>query len=150
MHKRIAGAAFLVLMLLLPAACGDGEAERTGVIDIESVYMESGKIEDFQEELEETGVFIQEQFDLEEEELAEEEKQRRREELYEEFQYVQKRLQEDLEGEVNAVIEEVAREKGLTVVLDRRFVRYGGVDITGDVVERLVAAERDGQEQGED
>jgi len=91
MHKRIAGAAFLVLMLLLPAACGDREAERTGVIDIESVYMESGKIEDFQEELEETGVFIQEQFDLEEEELAEEEKQRRREELYRNISAIIKR-----------------------------------------------------------
>lgn len=40
-------------------------------------------------------------------------------------------------GEINKVIEKVAKAKGVTVVLSRGLVHYGGIDITEDVVKEL-------------
>lgn len=40
-------------------------------------------------------------------------------------------------SEINGVITKVAKAKGVTVVLNRRFVLFGGVDITEEVVKEI-------------
>lgn len=40
-------------------------------------------------------------------------------------------------SEINGVINKVAKAKGVTIVLNRRFVLFGGVDITEDVVKEI-------------
>lgn len=39
--------------------------------------------------------------------------------------------------EINGVISKVAKSKGITIVLNRRLVYYGGIDITEDVVKEI-------------
>ena len=54
-------------------------------------------------------------------------------------QFVQKR--EDLLGgldkDIRAAVEQVAKDRGITVVLDRTVVLYGGTDLTDAVVAKL-------------
>lgn len=40
-------------------------------------------------------------------------------------------------SEINGVIAKVAKAKGVTVVLNNRFVLFGGIDITEDVIKEI-------------
>ena len=45
----------------------------------------------------------------------------------------QKELLEPIYQKIDAAIEKIAKKKGLSIVVDKGFVVYGGVDITGEV-----------------
>lgn len=54
-------------------------------------------------------------------------------------QFVQKReeLLGGLDKDIRSAVEQVAKDRGVTVVLDRTVVLYGGIDLTDAVVARL-------------
>ena len=54
-------------------------------------------------------------------------------------QFVQKReeLLGGLDKDIRAAVEQVAKDRGITVVLDRTVVLYGGTDLTDAVVAKL-------------
>ena len=46
---------------------------------------------------------------------------------------------EDMQGQVLKKVAEVADSKGLTMVIDRQAILYGGQDLTPDVLKKLGA-----------
>ncbi len=54
-------------------------------------------------------------------------------------EFVQKReeLLGGLDKEIRAVVEQVSRDRGVSIVLDRTVVLYGGVDLTDAVIAQL-------------
>lgn len=63
-----------------------------------------------------------------------------------EFMRNKKQMEQVLNGRINTIISQLAREKNLDVVVDKNSTYYGGIDITGEVIERLdeIAGEDDG------
>jgi outer membrane protein len=49
------------------------------------------------------------------------------------------RVMNPLTAEINKVIESVAKAKGVTVVVEKVYIFYGGVDLTDDVVKGVQA-----------
>jgi len=56
-------------------------------------------------------------------------------------QFVQKReeLLGGLDRDIRAAVEKVSRERGVSIVLDRAVVLYGGIDLTDAVIAQLTA-----------
>jgi len=56
-------------------------------------------------------------------------------------QFVQKReeLLSGLDKDIRAAVEKVGRDRGVSIVLDRTVVLYGGVDLTDAVIAQLAA-----------
>jgi Skp family chaperone for outer membrane proteins len=50
--------------------------------------------------------------------------------------------QRELTDDVSSAAAQVAKDKGLTYVLTRQFVGYGGIDITGDIEKVLKIDEK--------
>lgn len=65
--------------------------------------------------------------------LSDKEKQDYDQQLRQRLAAKQKELYDAIEAKVNQAIQEVAKAQGLTVVLDKSQVLYGGNDITQDV-----------------
>jgi outer membrane protein len=49
------------------------------------------------------------------------------------------RVMNPLTAEINKIIESVAKAKGVTVVVEKVYIFYGGVDLTDDVVKGVQA-----------
>lgn len=47
------------------------------------------------------------------------------------------KMKKDLEKSVQSSVKAIARQKGLTMVINKQLVLFGGVDITNDVVQSL-------------
>ena len=56
---------------------------------------------------------------------------------YGEYLAYRQELELQLEKEVNAAVREVAEDKGISVVLDSDVIRYGGIDLTDEVIRKL-------------
>ena len=56
-------------------------------------------------------------------------------------EFVQKReeLLSGLDKDIRAAVEKVGRDRGVSIVLDRTVVLYGGVDLTDAVIAQLAA-----------
>ena len=65
--------------------------------------------------------------------MSNEEKQKYAMQLKERLGDKQKELLEPIYQKIDAAIEKIAKKKGLSIVVDKGFVVYGGVDITGEV-----------------
>ncbi|AZR73972.1 hypothetical protein BBF96_11565 [Anoxybacter fermentans] len=138
----------LVLAVAVIAGCTFQE-RRIGVIDMNRVIKESPRAQKYQNELDEKGAEIQEKYKFnedikedknltEEQKLQKEEERRKRQEAaLQEFIKVKKELEQKLNQEIEAAVKEVAKEKRLDIILYKQSVRYGGVDITQDVINKL-------------
>ena len=73
------------------------------------------------------------EFDNNSASMSAEEKQKYAMQLKERLGDKQKELLEPIYQKIDAAIEKIAKKKGLSIVVDKGFVVYGGVDITGEV-----------------
>ena len=71
--------------------------------------------------------------------MSNEEKQSYQNQLQERLATKQRDLLEPVYKKIDLTIEKIAKKKGLSIVVDKGFVVYGGVDITGEVGSSLIA-----------
>jgi outer membrane protein len=129
------GVVLTALLLNLAAVSLQAAQDKIGFIDTQRVLMSHPKYEASQKQLDS---FVKKK--TEEARTAAEKEQSpdkrmeiigaaRRESGEEEM-----RVMNPITSEINKVIERVAKAKGVTVVLNRVLIYFGGVDITEDVV----------------
>jgi Skp family chaperone for outer membrane proteins len=61
----------------------------------------------------------------------------REREAYAEYLAYRQELELQLEKEVNAAVKEVAESRKISVVFDSDVIRYGGTDLTDEVISKL-------------
>lgn len=133
----------LVVLLLvvfafsvLVSGCSSS-AQNVGVLDVNKVMAESPKVKGFQDQLNVKGKELSDKLEKEKAGISAEEYQKRQEAAYGEFV----KIKQDLEGQVDASIkqtlEQVAKEKNLSVILYKNGVAQGGTDITDEVIKRM-------------
>ncbi|MDI3279753.1 MAG: hypothetical protein QJR13_00065 [Bacillota bacterium] len=107
---------------------------RLGVIDISRIVNESARAKRYQEQLNRR---YEELVSALKQEKDPQELQRKREAAYAEYQRFKEQLEQKLNREVDAAVRQVARRRRLTAVLFKESVRYGGEEITDEVISLL-------------
>lgn len=133
--------AILLAVFVLTFAVGAGvavAADKVGSIDELYVLSQSEKFQKAQESLQKLSVTktnaAKAAFDKE---TDEKKKAQIVQNVQLELREAENKAISPILSEINGVINKVAKSKGITIVLNRRFVLYGGVDITEDVVKEI-------------
>lgn len=134
--KLLVSLTILLLVLVLLAGCTTKE-QKIGVIDMDKVIQESPKAQEYQNQLDKKGAEIQEKYKIDDENLSDEEKQKMQEDALKEFVDAKKQLEDNLNKDIDKAVKEIADEKKLDVVFYKQSVRYGGEDITEEVINKL-------------
>lgn len=108
-----------------------------GVVDQREVISSNGTLAmDYQQKLKSTADEMQKDFDAKSAGMSDAEKEK----LFNDMrQFNQKRtsIEKDMEDQVTSAVKSVASQKGLSLVVDKSAVLYGGTDITKEVTDAL-------------
>jgi outer membrane protein len=137
--KKIAFLVVLVTILTAGAGAAFAAANETvGFLDEAYVLSQYGKFKQAQEQFEQIGrkkseaakaAFDKETDDAKKQQIVQNMQLEMREE--------EAKLLSPVFQELNRIVEKVAKAKGVTIVVNKGLVYYGGVDLTNDVVTEL-------------
>ena len=108
-----------------------------GVVDLARIVAESPLAQRYEKQLADKYKELQTQLEEEKTNLDEKGREAREKELMAEYLQLKQELEGKLEKEIDEALANIARQKNLGVVVYREAVRYGGQDVTGDVVKAL-------------
>jgi outer membrane protein len=135
----------LIVILLITACAQRPEVKiekelvelKVGVIDQDRVWTESTKAKQYQQELNAKIEEVQQRYQKEIEGLSQEEQVNKYQETYQEINNLRDELKEKFQNEVKGVIEEIIKEQKVDIVLNKQDVKYGGIDLTDEVIKNL-------------
>lgn len=127
-----------VCMVLLLASGSFAAEDKIGFMDIHKVLSSHPKYITVQKQLE---TFIQKKSDATKAAIAKETDPKKKQELLDKARtdsgMEEMRVMNPLTEDINKVVAKVAKAKGVTVVLNKVLIYYGGVDLTDDIVKAL-------------
>lgn len=131
----------LLAVFIMTFAAGAGTAwatDKVGFVDETYVLSQSAKFTKAQEELNKLGqtksAAAKVAFDKE---TDEKKKAQIVQQMQMELKEAENKTIPPIFAEISDIIAKVAKSKGITIVLNRRLVFYGGIDITEDVVKEI-------------
>lgn len=131
----------LVLLLLVVFATtllgGCGTGANIGVVDVNKVMAESPKVKGFQEQLNVKGKELSDQLEKEKAALSPADFQKRQEGIYGDFMKIKQQMETEVDTTIKTTLEEISKEKKLSVILYKNGVAQGGTDITDEVIKKL-------------
>ena len=126
-----------VLAVVMVAGCSMAE-EKIGVIDSQKIVFQHPKLESVTQQLK---VISQTKENEMKAAVDKETDQNKKMEIYQtkrrELATEEQRLMEPLFKESQIAVRTVAKVKGITVVIEKSAVYFGGIDITDDVIQEL-------------
>ncbi|NLJ80941.1 MAG: hypothetical protein GX335_07950 [Firmicutes bacterium] len=123
----------LAASLLMPTM-----ANTLGTVDMVRVVDESPRAQELNKMLNDRYNELIRQFNLESgEEEEEPDRAERERQAYAEYLAYRQELELTFQEEVDQAVREVARAKKLKTVLDHDVIRYGGLDLTREVIKHL-------------
>ncbi len=136
--KRNALVMLSLLFLLMALGLGGCSREmRVGVIDIQRIIEEAPLAQKLQERLDIAGEEIESRFKQETADISEEERMLKQQQAYQDYLVVKQELEEELNETIEEAVQAVAEEERLTIIFYKQAVRYGGMDVTERVIEKL-------------
>lgn len=133
--KRMVTLLMVVMMSVMVSGCLN--AQKTGVVDVQKVMKDSGKVQQFQEQLNNSGKELTEKLEQEKGTLSADQFQKRQQEVYADFVKQKQDLESQMDTLINQALADIAKEKDLSVVLYKNNVAQGGIDVTDDVIKKL-------------
>lgn len=127
----------IVVIILALAGCSKEKTEKIALLDIDALLQNSERAQQLQTELLNIGQRLEAEYLKKEAELSPEEGQEELDLISQEYLDHKQRLENNLNEELNQAIREVVEEEGISIVLYRESVYYGGEDITDKVNEKL-------------
>ena len=136
----IASTAAMALM-----ATGDtanaAPSSNIGVVDQGEVISANPAIgQEYQKKMQELADSMQKDFDAKTAGMSDEEKQSAYMEAQQQFNDKRIAVEKEMQDKVNSVVKSVADKKGLSLVVEKSAVIYGGVDITKEVAASMTKA----------
>ena len=108
-----------------------------GTVDMRQVYAQHPQAQSASAEFQQAVQDAQKEFEEKSANMSEQEKSDYYQQKQQRLQQKNQKLIEPIEKSVEEAVKSVADAKGLTVVLDKNTVVYGGTDITQDVVKKV-------------
>lgn len=127
--------ATVVMLALVLTGCSSNQA--IGIVDMNKVMTESPKAKQFQEQLQAKGKELSDTLEKEKASLGDEEFKKRQEAAYGQFQQIKQDLEGQIDNSFKQALDQVVKEKKLSIVLYKEGVTQGGTDITDDVIKRM-------------
>ena len=140
MKKRNQWIVLLIALMLstgLLAGCGNEKPSAIGIVDMQKVMTENGKIKEMQEQLNKKAQEITAALEKERTTLKPEEFQQKEQLAYAEFMKMKQEFESKIQLQIQTVLEGIAKEKKLGAVIYKNGLAWGGVDITEDVLKKL-------------
>ena len=140
MKKRNQWVILLIALMLstgLLAGCGNEKPSAIGIVDMQKVMTENGKIKEMQEQLNKKAQEITTALEKERATLKPEEFQQKEQLAYAEFMKMKQEFESKIQLQIQTVLEGIAKEKKLGAVIYKNGLAWGGIDITEDVLKKL-------------
>jgi outer membrane protein len=140
MKKRNQWIVLLIALMLstgLLAGCSNEKPSAIGIVDMQKVMTENGKIKEMQEQLNKKAQEITATLEKERATLKPEEFQQKEQLAYAEFMKMKQEFESKIQLQIQTVLEGIAKEKKLGAVIYKNGLAWGGVDITEDVLKKL-------------
>ena len=112
-------------------------SSKVGVVDYRQLLSQHPKLQEVNNQMQQAVTEAQKEFETKSASMGEQEKADYYNQTQERLQVKQQELFDPIQKSVDEAVKKVAETKGLSVVLDKSTVVYGGQDITNDVVSRL-------------
>lgn len=113
-----------------------------GVVDTSKLITPDNKdAQEAQKQLQQIAEDSQKQFEEQSANMTDEQKQELYQKMRDEVSKKQEDIYKGIKDKVDTAISNVANTKGLTLVVDKRAVLYGGTDITDQVAKQLSDAQ---------
>lgn len=113
-------------------------ASNIGVVDQQQVISANPSLSaDYQQKMQATAQDMQKDFDEKSKDMTDEEKEKLFADMQQQFNEKRVAIEKEMQDKVNAAVQSVASKKGLSLVVDKNAVIYGGTDITKDVTTYL-------------
>jgi len=132
-------AACLALALIWALSALTVNVNHVGLIDMGKILSESKYAQRLNEQLTDKydQLVAQLQASAESEDLSDDEKAEQDRAIYAEYLRFRQELESQFQAALDRAIAEAASEAGLQLVLDVDLVRYGGKDISDEIIKRL-------------
>jgi len=111
-----------------------------GVVNYQQLLAQSPKLQEVRTAMQEEVKNTSSEFESKSKDMSEQEKRRYYQQLQQHLSVKEKELMDPLMKEIEDAIKVVAGKKGLSVVVDKNVVIYGGADITAEVTKELTKA----------
>ncbi|MFO7818966.1 MAG: OmpH family outer membrane protein [Halanaerobacter sp.] len=140
--KKCSLLVIIMIVVALMSACApksEKKVERldAAVVDQKIVWEQSEEAEEYQERLNQRVEELKEEYDTETVDLSQSDKSAKQEEMYQEMNDLREELRAEFRDEIAKAVEKIATNEGYDIVLDKEEVRFGGTDITSDVLKEL-------------
>ena len=138
--KKLAAAALLVSSLLI-TGCGESQM---GAVDVSKVMEEAPRVKTLMEEAQSKVTEAQQKFEQDtaaKPDMTEEESLKMQMDFQRKLEGINQAYAAQIKNRMDVVIEEVAREKNIDVVVnnssEQKILFKGGIDITSDVIKKM-------------
>ncbi len=112
-----------------------------GVVDQREVISSNVSLaQTYQQKMKETAEEMQKDFDAKSANMSDAEKEKLFADMQQQFNQKRQAIEKDMDDQVTNAVKSVASKKGLSLVVDKSAVIYGGNDITKEVADSLSKA----------
>ena len=137
--RKLAAVALLASSLIF-TGCGDAQM---GSVDVDRIMAEAPRVKTLMTEAEGKVKEVQEKFeqDYGDKEMTEEEAAKAQMEFQRKLEAINQGYASQIKSRMDVVIDEVAREKNIDVVIsnsaDNKLIFQGAIDVTDDVIKKM-------------
>lgn len=133
--KRLTAAALLTMCVGMLAGCGD--ADKVGVVDLERIRQEAPLVQKYKEKTEEKQKAVTEELQKAKSTMSAEEFQKKQQQSEQELNIFAASMQRQFMSEIQSNLGEIAKQKGVGIVVVKEVVPNGGIDVTDDLIAKL-------------
>lgn len=109
-----------------------------GVVDQQQVISSNPSLSaDYQQKMQQTASDMQKDFDEKSKNMSDADKEKLFADMQQQFNEKRTAIEKEMQDKVNEAVKSVASKKGLSLVVEKSAVIYGGNDITKDVTDTL-------------
>lgn len=105
-----------------------------GVVDKNRIMNESPIAKELQRQLKEKGKQLSDDLEAAKNNLSSEEFEQKRNEVYGAFEQERQAGENQIEESIKRALEKITMEKNLIIIIDKKSVAFGGIDVTQDVI----------------
>ena len=127
----------IVLTTGMLTGCAGEKPSTIGIVDMQKVMTENGKIKEMQEQLNKKAQEITANLEKEKTTLKPEDYQQKEQLAYAEFMKLKQEYESKIQQQIQKILEDIAKEKKLGAVIYKNGMAWGGVDITDEVLKKL-------------
>lgn len=131
----------MIMILTLLSACAQQGQEvkelKVALVDQQRLWEESQQAKDYQTQLNNKVTALREKYAAESENLSEAERSTEEGKIYQKINTLREDLKQKFKQDIAQAVAQIAKSEGYDIVLNKDEVRFGGNDITTEVLTQL-------------